>query len=58
MGKYKTQKGKYEQFFAKDINRNIPKGLVDGVKEAERIAKEIGGHIPERVVDDGLLKRR
>lgn len=29
-----------------------------GIKEAERIAREIGGHIPERVVDDGLLKRR
>lgn len=45
MGKYKY----------KDINTNreIPEGLA----EAERIAKEIGGHIPERVVDDGLLKR-
>lgn len=31
---------------------------MSGIKEAERIAKEIGGHIPERVLDDGLLKRR
>lgn len=25
---------------------------MSGIKEAERIAKEIGGHIPERVVDE------
>lgn len=27
-------------------------------KNGEGIAKAIGGHIPERVLDDGLLKRR
>ena len=39
-----------------DANRYIPEGLINGLKEAERIAKETGGHIPERVVDDGLLE--
>ena len=47
MGKYKY----------KDINTNreIPEGLINGLEAAERIAKKIDGHIPERVVDDGLL---
>ena len=30
---------------------------IPAIKEAKRIAKKIGGHIPERVVDDGLLNR-
>lgn len=47
-----------EKYKYKDINTNreIPEGLIDGLKEAEKIAKEIGGHIPERVVDDGTLE--
>lgn len=54
MGKYKTPKGNYEEFFTSGKGTKLG---VDGVKEAERVAKEIGGHIPERAVDDGLLKR-
>ena len=38
-----------------EIIKDIAAGAVKEYKEAERIAKEIGGHIPERVVDDGVL---
>lgn len=37
------------------FGEEIGKSLKNGIKEADRIAKEIGGHIPERVADDGLL---
>lgn len=47
MGKYK-----YEDISAdRDVEEQI-----DRIGEAERIAKAIGGHIPERVVDDGALE--
>lgn len=42
--------GKY-----KELSTKREPEPVDGLTEAEKIAKEIGGHIPERVVDEGIL---
>ena len=65
--KFKTPKGIYESYFTtghrpkgEETSKNsippkVGTGINKAVKEAERIAKEIGGHIPERVLDDGLL---